>query len=194
MLWPHPSEGAEPRHASLVLGTLLPCSLTCAEWHGATQARHVSKRARSCSLHQGFHPPLSLQRSAVCPRRQLRHCSADHACLHLPPSPGKNELPTMSLQSCLLLSTASRKKALPASPREPGLRCQSSAAGSGSLAGLPQPPNPRTRGCRGVGKFKGHCAALCKFKYICTGSTGLHSWCSGQDKQGFLQELKTMGE
>jgi len=31
-------------------------------------------------------------------------------------------------------------------------------------------------GCHGVRKFKGHCAALRKFKYICTGSSGLHSW------------------
>lgn len=78
---PIPAKAQSPIVPAWCLAPPPPRSLTCAaerhqaapqgkgeNWNGAMQARHGSEMARSCWLDQGYHQPLSLLRSTVCPQ------------------------------------------------------------------------------------------------------------------------------
>lgn len=118
--------------------------------------------------------------------------SQEHACrgaAAAPPAPRTQAADaTAPVPRCSQVA-ASGKRRLRPPRRDPGTsggctRQPRASPGCPGKAPAPtsKPQNCRGRaadGCHGVGKFKGHCAAPRKFKYIRPGSSGLRSWRSG---------------
>lgn len=156
---------------------------------------------RSCCLNQRLcHVPAGSGLPCVLMELRGAHMPRHHAS----PQPTRTHAAhaIVSVPFCCSVRqwdrSSSEPRQIPASRcgwrlcRQPGAL---SLSRPGALSNLPTPK--RQIGCTSdryhrVGKPKGHCAALCKVKYICTApwAAFLGGW---KDKQDFLQELETMG-
>lgn len=184
-----PERRIPPLCPPAVLGIAPLHHLTHAEKGKIGMGARTARKGREllCEPKAQSHP--CWLRAAVCPM-ELR----EHMCTLPAPSPRQRVLPVPSLQSRFAAQGSSRKAAVPTPWQTPAsrwggrLRSQPGALSLSPHSALPAQNDRYPR----AGKSKGHCAALCKVKYICTApwAAFLGGW---KDKQDFLQELETMG-